>query len=223
MSKGGTKSTVELVHEAWRACESGDARLALDLLREAGHGAQQFASYWIVEASCYWQMQKYSLVEIAAEHALYLAPNSPHAQLLKELARERASYDAPKTSESDDTLASFLDPAENRPDDAQPQFDLDKTAAELSRERPLVKPSPEPSDTPAVQMPDAEDQPGLVSETLAEIMIKQGKLADAKKVYIQLSRSQPARYEHFRAKIEAIDKLVLGTSVADPEPRNDTK
>lgn len=123
------------------------------------------------------------------------------------------------------TLAALLDPIPELAAEVGPisqQFDMDKTADELTRERPLVRPIPEPEHIQSVPLPEPEGAPALVSETLADIMIRQGKLTDAKKVYIQLARLQPERYAHFKTKIEAIDKLLLGTSIAPETTTSET-
>lgn len=93
-------------------------------------------------------------------------------------------------------------------------FDLAKVAEELTRERPLVKPSPGTDTSNSVDLTagtesDSMDE-RLVSDTLAGILLTQGKLVEAKKVYIQLARKDPRQFDLYNKKIEAIDNLLNG-------------
>lgn len=225
---------MSVVHAAWDKLLAGELDAAHVLLQRVEASSQRYSTYHVVLASLHLTKGEHKAALSAAEQALSLSPGSPHAMLIAELAKERLSVEqvangaelepitqaGPSTRR---TLASLMDPLETTPisgasvvvlEQAAEQFDIDKTADELTRERPLVRPVPEPEHIQPVALPEPEGAPALVSETLAEIMIRQGKLNDAKKVYIQLSRLQPDRYPHFKAKIEAIDKLLLGTSIA---------
>jgi hypothetical protein len=236
-------SAANVVHSAWDKLQAGDTDGALALLASVERDCHGYSSYHVVLASALLTKKEYSQALGAAEQALQLTPASPHAKLIAEISRERMQASSapsdviqseaetagpegserailpPKTIEGAAsptprrTLAALLDPITEAETPAS-HFNIDKTADELARERPLVRATPEPEHIQPIQLPDTQDGPGLVSETLAEIMIRQGKLTEAKKVYIQLSRLQPGRYEHFRTKIEAIDKLLLGTSIA---------
>jgi hypothetical protein len=221
-SNGPSEVVTRTVHTAWDRFLMGDLKSALSLLHSVTSRAQDYSTYHLVLASTLLSMQENGAARLAAERTLELSPESSHAKLIAEIALERLEAgrihrSEPQVPTREGTLAAFLDPIEQEP--AQ-NFNLNRTADELTRERPLVKPAPEPEHIQTAQLPD-EESPGLVSETLAEIMIRQGKLTDAKKVYIQLSRIQPDRYAHFKSKIEAIDKLLLGTSIAPEKTDND--
>lgn len=216
MSNSEGKEIIEAVHKAWREFERGEITPALETLRRVESEASGFASFHVVRASALLQQGELRPSLSAAQRAIELAPRSPHALLIRAIAEDRL-----KSTESQATLARYLDPVALPSEALPPQFDLDRTADELTRERPLVKPVLEPDERRAEQLPNMDEQPALVSETLAEIMIRQGKLAEAKKVYIQLSRLQPTRYEYFQNKIEAIDKLVLGTGIVAESSQND--
>lgn len=233
-------SVVKRVHLAWDTLLSGDIDLAIMLLQGVEPEARAYATYYVVLGSALLSKQQNEAALSAASTALELTPGSPHAILIRDLSRERIGRPIedldnnvgttgghaqveervqiePRTRV---TLAALLDPLRET---AQiPQFDIDRTADELTRERPLVRPVPEPEHIQPTPLPDQEDAPALVSETLAEIMIRQGKLSDAKKVYIQLARQQPEKYAHFKTKIEAIDKLLLGTSIAPETTTSET-
>jgi hypothetical protein len=107
------------------------------------------------------------------------------------------------------SMASLKAPASVVPD-----FDLAKVAEELTRERPLVKPGSSSDAASSIDLAagtetdSVDDQ--LVSETLAAILLNQGKLVEAKKVYIQLARKDPRQFEQYHKKIEAIDNLLDG-------------
>ena len=221
-SNGPSEEVTRTVHTAWDQFLAGHLKKALSLLHSVTSRAQDYSTYHLVLASTLLAMKEDGAALLAAERALELAPESSHAKLIAEIALERLEVGRPQQSAPtaparEGTLAEFLDPIAQDP--AQ-HFNLNRTADELTRERPLVKPAPDPEHIQPAQLPD-EDSPGLVSETLAEIMIRQGKLTEAKKVYIQLSRMQPDRYAHFKTKIEAIDKLLLGTSIAPEKTDND--
>jgi hypothetical protein len=59
---------------------------------------------------------------------------------------------------------------------------------------------------PAVEPVRTESEDyGVASETLAQIMVSQGKLVEAKKIYIQMARTLPERYEELSQKIQDIE------------------
>jgi hypothetical protein len=226
MQMSGEESRSEIarvVNAAWDRLMEGETGEALALLRTVESECDSYSSFHVVLASAMLTLKEDDVALAAAKHALSLTPDSPHAQLIVEIAEERlkpaaSDVEDPRPITPKQTLASLLDPLP-APFEEPPHFNIDKTADELTRERPLVKPMPEPEH---IQPQLAgEETPALVSETLAEIMIRQGKLTEAKKVYIQLSRMQPLRYAHFKTKIEAIDKLLLGTSIAPETTDND--
>jgi tetratricopeptide (TPR) repeat protein len=219
-SEKDTRSVVNVVHSAWDKLQAGDINGALILLSNVEAECTRYSTYHVVLGSALLTQQEYGAALEAASRALHLSPESPHAKLIAEISRERIEVSieleplivaAPQIRTR--TLAALLDPIPSDEPQA-PQFNIDKTADELTRERPLVRAIPEPEPKSPSEPTESEDGPSLVSETLADIMIRQGKLKDAKKVYIQLSRLQPERYDHFATKIEAIDKLLLGTSIA---------
>lgn len=235
--EANSRSVVSVVHSAWDKLLMGELDEALELLRSVESETGKYSTFHVVLAGVLLAKNDYVHARHAAQRALALAPTSAHAKLIAEIAQEKIQSGGKEPVKSDATepvalgeipspvpprrtLASLLDPEEPQAATG-PQFDIDRTADELTRERPLVRPIPEPEHIQSVVLPEPEDAPALVSETLAEIMIRQGKLNDAKKVYIQLARQQPERYPHFKTKIEAIDKLLLGTSIAPETTDND--
>ena len=221
-SNGPSAEVTRTVHTAWDKLLAGDLEKALSMLHSVTSQAQGYSSYHLALAATLLAMKEDGAALLAAERALELEPASSHAKLIADVALERleAGRNTPLVqplAPREGTLAAFLDPIS---EPSVPHFNLNRTADELTRERPLVKPAPEPEHIQPSPLPNEDGLP-LVSETLAEIMIRQGKLNDAKKVYIQLSRMQPGRYAHFKTKIEAIDKLLLGTSIAPEITDND--
>jgi hypothetical protein len=72
---------------------------------------------------------------------------------------------------------------------------------ELSREPERAAP-PTVSDETEGESQDYS----VASETLARIMLDQGKLVEARKIYIQISRDRPDEYERLSVHIRAIDE-----------------
>ncbi len=73
-------------------------------------------------------------------------------------------------------------------------------------EQPRIKPNPD--DIPAGQLsPESiEDHPELVSETLAELLVKQGKTDRGIAIYKKLSLMFPEKSSYFAKKIESIQE-----------------
>ena len=71
---------------------------------------------------------------------------------------------------------------------------------ELKREA-IIDPSPVP-------LRDEESDYGVASDTLAAIMVRQGKLLEAKKIYIQMARNEPERYEELSQKIRELGEAM---------------
>lgn len=106
-------------------------------------------------------------------------------------------------------MSAFMDTAAAQAK-TQPNFDLERIADELTRERPLVKPLEADALEPAVNAVSNEhsSEAVIASETLANIMLGQGKLTDAQKLFIRLAREQPDKFEYYKTKIDAISQLI---------------
>jgi len=98
----------------------------------------------------------------------------------------------------------FGDVFEPHPCDPLEGFDLQTTARELSRNPPslhVTRESDEQVDDDQSPLQESE----LVSETLAGILLGQGKLQEAMNAYRQLQKSEPSRAEYFRARVELLE------------------
>jgi hypothetical protein len=120
----------------------------------------------------------------AARRAVRLAPNSPRALLLLEAVGAETA-----------TEPTFADLIDEDPVEVAP----------IAPPR-LPSASDETATQPSVATAESADSdvPNLVSETLAELLIKQGKRAEARKVYIQLARLHPERYAYFRSRMDEL-------------------
>lgn len=86
-------------------------------------------------------------------------------------------------------------------------FDLDHLAEVLTKERPLVKPAE--SAPAATQEPEMQPVASpIYSETLAAILVQQGKLDEAKKVLMHLARTIPEKRQEFRTRIAELDTAI---------------
>ncbi len=120
------------------------------------------------------------------ESALRLSPNTPRAEILLILASEMLE------------LSRNMRPATNI---AQSIANAEPEVVAPTMPRPVIDRNNLSKDEPS----ESVDEIGLVSETLAELMISQGKFDEARKVYIQLSRLNPSRYEYFRERIKKLE------------------
>ncbi len=223
---------VEAVRIAYRLREAGDARAALSVL--AAHPDEaaiqaQYPTFFIVKAECELGLGARAESLRSLKTALRLSPNSARPALLIEALRVESSAPEPETFAEEKneriTLGLLLDaepiPEPKSAEPELPSFNLEAIAMRLSAERPIVRPLAEvadsPKDSPATVtstlLHEAENgELGLVSETLAEIMTHQGKIDDARKVYIQLARLHPLSYDYFKNRIEELDDLALRLS-----------
>ncbi len=119
--------------------------------------------------------------------ALRRSPNSPRTEIMLELATDMAELN--RTLIPAVTIESLVG------------------VTSESIEFPLTsKPIEEKAAPMAIPEVALTDEIGLVSETLADLMIQQGKYDDARKVFIQLSRLNPDRYSYFRERITQLDQ-----------------
>lgn len=82
-------------------------------------------------------------------------------------------------------------------------FDLRKVADVLTAERPIVRPSLARAEEH--EMVETSDRHEVLSETLGDILFKQAKYSEARKVFMHLARIHPERIEEFKKKIAEID------------------
>jgi tetratricopeptide (TPR) repeat protein len=167
------------IHAARKLMLAGRPR---DALRRIAAIQIPFATLHIVRGECCYVLGQWRDAIREFESALRLSQNSPRAEILLMLASEMLELS--RTMRPATNIAQSI--AGDEPEIAAPTMPrpvIDRK--ELSKE--------EPSET--------VDEIGLVSETLADLMIRQGKFDEARKVYIQLSRLNPDRYEYFRERI----------------------
>jgi tetratricopeptide (TPR) repeat protein len=120
----------------------------------------------------------------------------------------QGEIDDQETTTASSTLSS--DVLNQQPESSAQTNELDiaQLADILTRERPIVKPSEEP-----VQLLKSgstpEDPSSVYSDTFAKILISQGKLAEAQKVYMHLARLHPERRTEYRENIIALERMLL--------------
>lgn len=170
-------SDVYRTHEAVLRGESQKALNDIDSLPE-------YATAFIVRSEAYLEAGDVQAAETAARAALRLCPNSPRAILLLEATGAQNKGRVPKLGDLFDDDREFVAPIA--------QADAPKLRAMDS----VAEDSLEPVD-------DTET-PGLVSDTLARLLLQQQKYAEARKVYIQLARLHPERYEYYRSRMDEL-------------------
>ena len=219
---------VECVHAAQRSLGLGHAAsalLGLHAFDSLSISVAGYATYFIVKAECEIALGAFEDAHRSLKTALKLSPNSARPALLLEalpaMQLPSTSIERPKKL----TLELLLDdeePQAKRPQSGLPAqnvlFDIEAVATRLSAERPIVRPfsetsshaSPSQARRGQIHANDVgtqNEELGLVSETLATIMTTQGKLDDARKVYIQLSRLHPHRFDHYTRCIDELDRI----------------
>jgi tetratricopeptide (TPR) repeat protein len=162
---------------------AGDATAALNAIDRTE--ATEYATYHLVRAECLYAQHEYDAARRECERTLELSPNSARATILQELIDEMLVLDRWVQPER-----SALDIPKN----------VDVTASFPKLERQAA-PAPLPS-----EKPEDDEKEGLVSETLATILVKQGKYAEARKIYIQLSRKHPERDAYFHERIAEMER-----------------
>ena len=226
---------VEVVRDARLLTESGDARTALALLEHfSSHIVEQYPGYFIALGECQLALGNPLEARRALKIALALVPNSPRAAILMELCTPEQSNQianiptepAPFVKHAGPTLAPFFASAPNEqvahpalhepkragiseappPTQTRTTFDLERVATMLARDRPLVQPAPEgDAGHPVDSETGAKHATHFVSETLAEILVGQGKLADARVTYLELALRHPDRAEFFASRASALE------------------
>ena len=170
---------------------SSAPELALEILGEL----PSFASTHLLKAKALKDLGRNAEARSEAEKAIRLAPNSPNAALLLDELIARQAKPG-----SFAVLFQEPKPRAIRPDRAV-RDDVAIPSEHFAPKDVLIQSAL--SEDAAAQAP--EPVSGLVSETLARIMVKQSKFADAKKVYIQLARENPERYDYYSSLIAELD------------------
>jgi tetratricopeptide (TPR) repeat protein len=171
------------IHAARKLMLAGRPR---DALRPIAAIQIPFATLHIVRGECCYVLGQWMDAVREFEDALRLSPNSPRAEILLMLASEMLE------------LSRTMRPATNI---AQSIVSTEPEIAPPTMPRPVIDRNKLSKEEPS----ESVDEIGLVSETLAYLMIRQGKFDEARKVYIQLSRLNPDRYEYFRERIQKLD------------------
>ncbi len=175
------------LHAARARMLAGNAQ---DALEQLARFEGEFASLALVRGECQYVLGHWREAVREFERTLRLAPNSPRAAILLELAGEMLE------------LSNLMRPAAS-PETLLPATLLPPTQLPASEPAPPLRLNNSIEQTEAAPA-EPLDEIGLVSETLAELMTRQGKIEEARKVYIQLSRLNPDRYDYFKERIEAL-------------------
>ena len=169
-------------HEARRLLLDGHPQEALARLQP--FEAIDFATLRIVLGECYYVLADFSRAREEFKRALTLVPNSPRAEIMLELST--SMQDLKRMGEAGGKITNY---------------ELRITKGDEGSEISPIRNSPDTRDP---------DEIGLVSETLAKIMAGQRKFNEARKVYIQLSRLNPSRYDYFRERLDELDAAQHG-------------
>ncbi|MFI5202652.1 MAG: tetratricopeptide repeat protein [Candidatus Kapaibacterium sp.] len=183
MAEASTRIISE-IHAARRRMLAGLAREALAALTAF---EAPFATLSLVRGECHYVLGEWTEAVREFKNALRLSPNSPRAEIMLELSAEMVELS--KTIHPSASVGQLLG-VSNEVSEV-PAF-------------PKISPLPE-QDEESSEIITSSDEIGLVSETLADVMIRQGKIDEARKVYIQLSRLNPDRYEYFHERIKNLD------------------
>jgi tetratricopeptide (TPR) repeat protein len=172
------------IHQARKAMLAGrpeDALARLDAVPD------NFATLALVRGECFFVLQRFAEAKREFARCLLLAENSPRAEIMLELASDMIELERTiKPRASIEHLFGERADASGTIPAFHPQIELAPDGIDESETNP------------------SSDEIGFVSETLAELMERQGKFDDARKVYIQLSRLNPDKYEYFRDKINRL-------------------
>jgi tetratricopeptide (TPR) repeat protein len=180
------------IHQARQIMLAGNPE---DALARLANVDGEFATLALVRGECFYLLRRFTEAKREFARCLLLAPNSPRAEIMLEIASDMAELD--RTIRPRATIDQLLGEAD--PLDIVPafntQFDIGDESEEndtenFSRMDEIANPS--------------SGETGLVSETLAELMESQGRNDDARNVYIQLSHLNPDRAEYYREKIERL-------------------
>lgn len=186
----GDRSPVSRIHDARRLLLSGHAGEAMEAL--SATGAEGFATYHLVRAECFYALHQFADAKREAQKAIELAPHAVRAEILLELAQEMMELDRM-------VRPSFQLPGVEK-GEAGPAF-AKNLGSSITPHRASLDDTAEEA---------AEYEPGLVSETLAEIMVHQSRFEEARKIYIQLSRMSPERDEYFHERIAEMEAAIGG-------------
>jgi len=180
------------IHQARKAMLAGRPEDALARLAAV---PGNFATLALVRGECFFVLRRFAEAKREFARCLLLAENSPRAEIMLELSSDMIELERVlKPKASIEQLFGERADASGTVPAFHPKIELAVDAEIISE---LEKEQNSPS-----------DEIGLVSETLAELMVSQRKFDDARKVYIQLSRLNPDRYEYFREKIERLGKTM---------------
>jgi len=182
-------SIVSTIHAARKRVLAGYAAEALEQLD--AFADVEFATLSLVRGECLYVLGRFREAVAELKDALLMAPNSPRTEILLELSAGMVELE--KSMRPAPTIQELI-PAGNEPpiDSIGPISPIGHIEETEEVEELAAQP---------------EDEIGLVSETLANIMVKQGKFDDARKVYIQLSRLNPDRYPYYRDRMDKLDQL----------------
>ena len=184
---------ISQIHTARSLALSGRAEEGLALLEDMGD--LDFPTYHVVRGECYYTLKQFGQARDEFRNALLLSPNSPRAEILLRLSTEMAG------------LERSMRPLPGIDQLVKP---TGSGGTRLSATMPTERPEAADSKMAEDETPTSADEIGLVSETLATIMIRQGKFEEARKVYIQLARINPDRYDYFRQRMDELDERIRG-------------
>ena len=182
-----TQPRITEIHQARKAMLAGHPEDALARL-DAVPG--NFATLALVRGECFFVLHRFAEAKREFARCMLLAENSPRAEIMLELTSDMIELER--------TM--------------KPRASIEQLFGERADSSGTIPAFHPHIDTESIDEPEASpyaDDIGLVSETLAELMERQGKFDDARKVYIQLSRLNPDKYEYFREKIDRLSNEKL--------------
>ncbi len=224
-----TLSPTETTQMAHAALGQPNAEESLIDLERFSRVVDRYPSYHIVRGEYLIALGRLDEARESLKCALKLSPNSARPAFLleslygsqqKPVEPEPKKASITKPLKKQGTLAALFGETDARvPQRIRTQaaektpnsnFDLGAIASLLSRERPLVRPTSEhPETTTPVA---AKKSPAFVSETLAGILLGQGKLKEALESYEYLYTNDPDRADYYRERIEIIQKRMKSST-----------
>jgi tetratricopeptide (TPR) repeat protein len=203
---------------------------ALADLERFSRVVERYPSYFIVRGELLIALGRTDEARESLKHALKLSPNSARPALLLEslygptnapTAQIKAAGSVTKPLQDAARLSALFGDQDAEPRrpvriihaHAEPRshFDLGQIASLLTRERPLVRliPNAVRPDKPEAA---ASAVAPVISETLAGILLGQGKLKEALEAYEHLLANDPEREGYFKERIEIIKKRIRSST-----------
>jgi tetratricopeptide (TPR) repeat protein len=219
-------SPVETTHKAHTSLQASDPAEMLNEMDHVRSVSQQYPSYHIVRGECLIALGRTTEARAALKLALKLSPNSARPALLLEslyessdtlepIGVQTASLTRPLKKAA--TLAALFGDASDEPrhrprvasinHERRSNFNLGEIASLLTRERPLVRPNAESMHLEEPVLYQDSGSP-VISETLAGILLGQGKLQEALDAYRHLLSLDRDNAEYYQERIQIIQARI---------------